>query len=80
MAILLGGQGECRTERATAQLAGPAQTAELSDRLRAAGVTLIYDPATRALRTDTEDPINVTVSQGCCDYYRAAREKGDPAS
>jgi site-specific DNA recombinase len=32
---------------ATAQVTAPAQAAELIDRLRAANVTLIYDPATR---------------------------------
>jgi hypothetical protein len=29
----------------------------LIDHLRAAGVSLIYDPATRALRTDTGDTV-----------------------
>jgi hypothetical protein len=41
------------TKPASAQVAAPAQAADLIDRLRADGVTLIYDPATRALRTDT---------------------------
>ena len=36
---------------ASAQVIAPAQAAELIDRLRAAAVTLIYNPATRALRT-----------------------------
>jgi hypothetical protein len=47
---------------ASAQVTAPAQAAELIDRLRAADVTLIYDPATRALRTDTKDSLAVTVS------------------
>jgi transposase len=38
-----------------------AQAAALIDNLRAAGVTLIYDPATRALRTDSKDAIAVSV-------------------
>ena len=46
---------------ASAQVTAPAQAAELIDRLRAADVTLIYDPATRALRTDTKDSLAVTV-------------------
>ena len=40
----------------------PAQAADLIDHLRAAGVSIIYDPATRALRTDTKDAVAVTVS------------------
>ena len=47
---------------ASAQVTVPAQVAELIDRLRAADVTLIYDPATRALRTDTRNSLAVTVS------------------
>jgi hypothetical protein len=46
---------------ASAQVTAPAQAAELIDRLRAADVTLIYDPATRALRTDTNNALAVTV-------------------
>ena len=77
LAILLAGRPGHRTKRPAAHLAGPAQTAMLIDRLRADGVRLIYDPATRTLRTDTEeDPIAVAVSQGCCDYHHSTREKG----
>ena len=47
---------------ATAQVTSPAQAAELIDRLRAANVTLIYDPATRTLRTDTKDSLVVSIS------------------
>ena len=46
---------------ASAQVTAPAQAAGLMDRLRAADVTLIYDPATRALRTDTKNSLAVTV-------------------
>jgi hypothetical protein len=35
---------------------------DLIDHLRAVGVSIIYDPATRALRTDARDSIAVTVS------------------
>jgi hypothetical protein len=45
----------------SARVAAPAQTAALIDNLRAAGVTLIYDPATRALRTASKDAIAVSV-------------------
>ena len=47
--------------QASAPVTAPAQAADLIDRLRAAGVTLIYDPATRALRTGTRDSLAVTV-------------------
>jgi site-specific DNA recombinase len=49
-------------KQATAKVTAPAQAAELIDHLRAAAVTLIYDPATRALRTDTRNSLAVTVS------------------
>jgi hypothetical protein len=47
----------------TADLAagGEMLAAELIDRLRVTGVTLIYDQATRALRTNTMDALTVTV-------------------
>ena len=45
----------------SARVAAPAQAAALIDNLRAAGVTLIYDPATRALRTDSKDAIAVSL-------------------
>ena len=48
-------------ERASAQVTEPAQAADLIGRLRAAGVTLIYDPAARSLRTGTSDPLAVAV-------------------
>jgi hypothetical protein len=48
-------------EQASAQVTAPAQAADLIDRLQAADVTLIYDPATRALRTGTRDSLAVTV-------------------
>ena len=48
-----GGHAPRGTKRAPAQATAPAQAADLIDQLRAAGVSLIYDPATKALRTDT---------------------------
>ena len=46
---------------ASAQATAPAQAAELIDRLRAADLTLIYDPGTRALRMDTNSALAVIV-------------------
>jgi len=64
LAIILQSEGSHSPrgrKLATAQVTAPAQAAELIDRLRAADVTLIYDPATRALRTDTSNSLAVTV-------------------
>jgi hypothetical protein len=47
----------------------PAQAARLIYRLRADGITLIYDPATQTLRADTEDPIAIAASHGCRDGH-----------
>ena len=44
-----------------ARVTAPVNVAELIDRLRETGVSLIYDPATNALRTSTEDSLAVTV-------------------
>jgi Recombinase zinc beta ribbon domain len=48
-------------EQASAPVTAPARAADLIDRLQAADVTLIYDPATRALRTGTRYFPAVTV-------------------
>ena len=48
-------------EHASTQVTAPAQAADLIDRLRAADVTLIYDPATRTLRDGTRNSPAVTV-------------------
>jgi DNA invertase Pin-like site-specific DNA recombinase len=63
LAILQAGSSSCPRgpTQATVQVASPAQAAELIDRLRADDITLIYDPATRALRTDTKNFLAVTV-------------------
>jgi hypothetical protein len=42
------------------QVTGPAEAAGLIDRLRASGVTLIYDPDTRTFRTGDSNGIAVT--------------------
>ena len=63
LAILLAGhdQASQHPRRRATQVTSPAQAAELIDHLRAAGVTLTYDPGTRTLSTDTEDAVAVTV-------------------
>jgi hypothetical protein len=48
-------------EKTSAQVTAPAQAADLIDRLQAADVTIIYDLATRALRTGTRDSLAITV-------------------
>ena len=40
----------------------PTRAGELIDHLRAADVTLTYDPGKRTLRTDTDAPVTVTIS------------------
>jgi hypothetical protein len=44
------------------QITAPTHAADLIDRLRAIGVTLVYDPVTQALRTGTENAIPVSIS------------------
>lgn len=65
LGILLIGQdqGPDHGKRGTAQITVPGHAAELIDHLRSSGITLTYDPCTRALRTETEDPLAVTVGQ-----------------
>ncbi len=58
MAILLGGDGQVRG--GTVQVTAAAQTAGLIDRLRASGTVLTYDPDTRTIRADGNDPVAVT--------------------
>jgi hypothetical protein len=55
LAILHAGDGPLlrTTKRGHALVTAPAQAAGLIDQLRATGVSLIYDPATKTLRTDT---------------------------
>jgi hypothetical protein len=63
LAILQAGSSGCLrgTKQAIVQVTSPAQAAELIDRLRADDITLIYDPATRTLRTDTKDSLAVSI-------------------
>jgi site-specific DNA recombinase len=63
LAILQAGSRSCPrgTRQATVQVTSPAQAAELIDRLRADDTTLIYDPTTRTLRTDTRDSLAVAL-------------------
>ena len=65
IAILLAGQHRAQghNRRGAAQAITPARTAELIDHLRVEGITLIYDPGKQTLRTDTENPVAVTIGQ-----------------
>ena len=49
------------TKRGRAQITAPAQTADQIDEFRATGVSLIYDPATKTLRTDGVNAVPVAV-------------------
>jgi len=60
VAILLASGGQAQGSD-TAQITDPAETACLIDQLRAAGVSLTYDPDTRAVRTDGNSAVAVTV-------------------
>jgi site-specific DNA recombinase len=48
------------SKRGRAAITPPAQAADLIDHLRATGVSLIYDPATKVLRTDTNGTIPIS--------------------
>ena len=63
LAILQAGNHHARPGRkqGNSHVTDSGEAADLIDHLRAAGITLTYDPATRTLRTDTEDAIAVTV-------------------
>ncbi len=56
------GRALCGRKQESARVTTPAQAADLIDHLRATGVTIIYDPATRAIRTDTKRAVAVSVS------------------
>jgi hypothetical protein len=45
----------------SAQITAPAQAAGLIDQLRSTGVSLIYDPATKTLRTDAMNAALISV-------------------
>ena len=63
LAILHAGDGHLpRTRKqGSRQLTAPAQAADLIEGLRAADVSLIYDPATNTLRTDVTNAVPVSV-------------------
>jgi site-specific DNA recombinase len=61
LAILLAGQQQIQ-HGVTRQVTAPARAAELIDHLRSSGITLIYEPNQRTLRTDTEDAVAVIIS------------------
>jgi hypothetical protein len=48
-------------KQSDARVIAPVDAAELIDRLRLTGVSLICDPAAKALRTSTADALAVTV-------------------
>ena len=62
-AILHAGDGTAIRQgaRQPAQITAPAQAADLIDQLRAGGVSLIYDPATKSLSTDASDAVALSV-------------------
>ena len=62
LAILHANDGQIPRsgKQARAKVTAPADAADLIDRLRAAGISLTYDPATKALRTDTKDAVAVS--------------------
>jgi site-specific DNA recombinase len=62
LAILQQGSGHL--PHGPAQITAPAQAADQIEQLRATGVSLIYDPATKTLRTDVNDAVPVPVSVG----------------
>jgi hypothetical protein len=63
VAILLASGGQ-PGGNGTVQVAAPAGTAGLIDRLRASGAVLIYDPETRTIRANGSDPVAVTAGKG----------------
>ena len=62
LAIRLGGDDQPLPD-GTMQVTAPGAAAGLIDRLRTAGITLTYDPATRTIRTGDTDIVAVTVGQ-----------------
>ena len=63
LAILHADQGQATAQTGIVGVTAPDRTAKLIDHLRAAGLTLIYDPGKRTLRTDTDDSVAVTIGQ-----------------
>ncbi len=63
LAILHAGIGQVPRDRKQGRtpVTTPADASDLIDQLRAAGVSLIYDPASKTPRTDTQDTAAVSV-------------------
>ena len=63
LAILQAGDDHARDSapQGSARITAPAQAADLIDHLRSASVSIICDPATRTLRTDTKDVLAVSI-------------------
>ena len=61
LAILQQGDGRRGRKQSHPQLTPPTQAAGQIEQFRAAGVSLIYDPATKTLRTDGVNAIPVAV-------------------
>ena len=57
----LHGTKHDRAKQGPAQITAAAQAADQIDQLRATGVSLIYDPATKTLRTDSVNAIPAAV-------------------
>ena len=64
LAILLAGDaGQGPGNRALAQLTGPAYTAAMIDRLRAAGTVLTYDPDQKTVRAGDRDAPAILIAE-----------------
>ena len=64
LAILLAGDaGQGPGNRALAQLTGPACTAAMIDRLRAAGTVLTYDPDQKTVRAGDRDAPAILIAE-----------------
>jgi site-specific DNA recombinase len=61
LAILLG--GDQAPSNCTMQVTAPGEAAGLIDQLRAAGITLTYDPDTRTVRTGDNEIVAVAIGQ-----------------
>jgi len=62
LAILQQGDGRRGRKQSRSKLTPPTRAADQIEEFRVTGVSLIYDPATKALRTDSANAIPVAVS------------------
>ena len=73
LAILIAGDAAPGPgRRRLAQLTGPARTADLIDRLRAAGTVLTYDPDKKTVRAGDRDALTIVIGQ---DRQQLASER-----